>query len=672
MPIRLPKLSSLRSFHLYVATVILAGAGAIIITLPRAQLADVASAPFWLFAALLLLAELRPIEWLGRHGGAEVTASWTFSFALLLLTPEWAIIVTAVACLTAEAVHRKGPVRMLFNTAQIVVSLTIAALVLRALAPAPPVPGGVTAEWLFAVTLAGASAFLLNGLLTCTVLALHRRRTVVGTIRQGLLQNLSTDGMLLALAPVFAVLAQLAFGIVPFLLLTAWAVYRSTVLAVRREHEATHDQLTGLANRRYFTDQAQDALQAATKRNASVALALIDLNSFKEINDLLGHHIGDRVLQVVARRLNDCRRAGDLAARLGGDEFAVLLRDAGTPADASAAAERLHAELSRPCVVEGFPLSITGSFGVSLAPDHGSDVDTLLQNADVAMYRAKQDDGGVTLYSNESDRFGKSRMGLLTEVQRAIECHEFLLHWQPKVDIHTGEVVGAEALVRWDHPSLGLVPPDEFIPLAEHTDLMGPFTEAVLDLALGQARSWADDGLVIDVSVNGSARTLHDLQFPGAVRRLLTKWDLPAHALDIEITENTMLADPVRTRAVVHDLRSIGVSLSIDDFGTGYSSLANLRDLPVSRVKIDRSFVRDMVRVHGDQVIVRSIIDLAGNLGLGTVAEGVEDRETLDLLRSLGCDVAQGYLLSRPLPAADFVAWLDRPLVLSEGGDTAS
>jgi len=383
-----------------------------------------------------------------------------------------------------------------------------------------------------------------------------------------------------------------------------------------------------------------------------MAVLLIDLNRFKEINDSLGHRVGDEILRQLGPRLSSVLRAGDSLARLGGDEFGLLLAPPGDRSVACQVAERLHEVLKQPFPLANVTLRIDASTGIAIAPLHGDDADTLLQKADVAMYEAKRSQLAWTVYSPQRDIHTKQRLELVEDLRNAIDSGELVLHYQPKLDLHTDRITGAEALVRWDHPIKGLLAPGVFVDLAEHTGLIGPLTINVLGQAVRQCADWCRGGLVPHVAVNLSAANLLDDELPNTLARLLRDERVPGSCLTLEITENSVMADPDRSLVVLDELRSLGCELSVDDFGTGFSSLKYLRDLPVSELKLDRSFLLNL----GDDravSIVRSTVDLAHSLGLRMVAEGVEDEATLDLLRSMGCDVAQGYLISRPVPAAE-------------------
>ena len=428
--------------------------------------------------------------------------------------------------------------------------------------------------------------------------------------------------------------------------------------AKTNEYQAFHDVLTGLANRALFKDRVQQAIREGERESRLLAVMLMDLDRFKEINDTLGHHKGDQVLKQVADRLNEVLRDTDTVARLGGDEFAVLLPHIPDPAAALHVAEKICENLTRPMAIEGMSLEVRASIGISFFPGHGEDVDLLLQRADVAMYLAKASGNAYEVYTAERDQYSPARLALVSELRRAMEDEEFVLYYQPKVDLQTGESYMVEALIRWDHPMRGMIPPNDFIPLAEHTGLIEPLTMYVLDKALRQVSQWREQDLDLTVAVNMSPRNLLDLRFPEHVDELLKKWKLPPGCLQLEITESTLVSDPTRAMGILSRLNQMRVEMSIDDFGTGYSSLGHLSQLPVKELKIDKSFVMNMVNDESDAIIVRSTIDLGRNLGLRVVAEGVETAEIWRQLVVLGCDYAQGFYRSRPMPAAEMPRWL--------------
>ena len=428
--------------------------------------------------------------------------------------------------------------------------------------------------------------------------------------------------------------------------------------AAENEHQALHDALTGLPNRRMFQAAVDEAI--ARDPDGAAVVVLMDLDRFKDVNDSLGHGVGDLLLRDAGHRLQ--QRAGErgLVARLGGDEFAVLLPGSVRHRAAPEAAALLRS-FEEPFAVGGLSLSVYASVGVAVAPEHGSDPTTLLQRADVAMYSAKASSGGVEVYAPDRDRHSVRRLALSGDLHHAIEAGQLVVHYQPKADLSTGMVVGAEALVRWQHPSLGLVPPDEFIPLAEQTALIRPLTSVVLEAALRAAAGWqAVDGVRIPVAVNLSLRSLLDTSIAEDVGTLLSRTGVAPGDLTLEITESAVMEDAAHTTAALDRLDQLGVRLSIDDFGTGYSSLSYLKDLPVDEVKIDKSFVLELAEGSRDEAIVRSVIELGHNLGLAVVAEGVENPGTWSVLQRLGCDTAQGYLLGRPMPDADFRRWVAR------------
>lgn len=422
------------------------------------------------------------------------------------------------------------------------------------------------------------------------------------------------------------------------------------------EYQALHDDLTGLPNRAYFYQKVREAIQ--TDPDNRMAVLLMDLDLFKDINDTLGHQRGDRVLRELGRRLHQLLRApGTVVARLGGDEFGILLA---RPQDADGAdvAKQLLETLGQGIMLEDLDIALRASIGVAFSPEHGRDVDALVQRADVAMYQAKAARSGYSIYAPERDPYSTERLELMGELRRAIQNMELVLYYQPEVDLQTRRIASVEALIRWQNPRRGLLLPDRFIPLAEHSGLMRSLTREVLTMALGQCRTWRDAGMDLTVAVNVAAANLLDLQFPHEVDSLLRDRGVPPSRLKLEITEGTIMADPVRARAVLTRLHAMGVRLSVDDFGTGYSSLAYLTELPVDEVKIDKSFVTEMETDTSDAVIVRAIIDLGRNLGLQVIAEGVEREGTWNQLAALGCDLAQGYYISPPLTEKALSVWL--------------
>ena len=435
-------------------------------------------------------------------------------------------------------------------------------------------------------------------------------------------------------------------------------------LVDRLRHDAYHDALTGLPNRRRFSTALDEAIAVRPAPNEVVAVVLLDLDSFKDVNDTLGHVAGDQLLAEVGHRLRDVAPQGALVARMGGDEYALLLR---LPSASAAQREGLAllAALTEPIDVEGMSIDARASVGIALFPDHAVDGGTLLQRAEVAMYEAKGAVRQVQTYQPAMDSRSTRRLSLVSELRRAIEEQHLTVYYQPKVSLADQELVGVEALVRWHHPERGVIDPDDFIPIAEHTGLIGVLTSYVLESALRQCRAWLDEDRYLHVAVNVSTRSLVDSDFADDVDRLLHLTGVPASMLTLEITESSVMSDIDRALPTLHRLRDRGVRLSVDDFGTGHSSLTYLRRLPVDEVKIDKTFVLNMATDSGDLAIVRAIVDLGRHLGLTVVAEGVESEIAYTLLRDIGCDMVQGFLLSRPVPYERLETWIRARTVLA-------
>jgi diguanylate cyclase (GGDEF)-like protein len=455
-----------------------------------------------------------------------------------------------------------------------------------------------------------------------------------------------------------------AFLVVGLGLLVLWlGLFRTVATASRQlrrhaertDYEAAHDGLTGLPNRTLLLDCIEKALRESDDGGA---LLLLGIDRFREVNDTLGHTHGDALIVAVGRRLDEFAGEGDVVARLGGDEFAVLLRAIDGESGARSAAEQVRDALRTPFEVAGLSLAIDVSLGLALLPasSAGSDLDaytdaeTILRQADVAMSEAKHGHAGLAVYASEHDHHSTEQLQLLGELRLAIDQRQLLLHYQPKFDLVTGEVRGVEALVRWQHPERGLVPPDSFVPTAERTGLINALTDYVLDMALGKAAYWLEHGLSVPMAVNISARSLLDAGFPDRVLAALSARRIPPASLILEITETTIMEDPAHALAALQRLHDAGVYLSIDDFGTGYSSLAYLKRLPVDEIKIDRSFISSLTVDARDRLIVASTVSLGRALGLDVVAEGVEDEQTAAALQTLGCDLAQGFHFGRPEP----------------------
>jgi diguanylate cyclase (GGDEF)-like protein/PAS domain S-box-containing protein len=428
-------------------------------------------------------------------------------------------------------------------------------------------------------------------------------------------------------------------------------------------HQALHDSLTGLHNRTYLRGQTSAALGTPRRQAGSVALILVDLDGFKEVNDSLGHATGDHLLVALAERLTKLIREGDTVARLGGDEFAVLLHNVGSRSDAERAARRIHDALAGPVEIDGMQLSLNASLGIALA-EEGHDSGTLMQHADLAMYHAKRTRTGLAFYeAAEHDEHARERLELLSQLRPAIEHGQLRVHYQPKVSLHDGDPFGVEALVRWDHPDKGLLAAGRFVDLAEHSGLMLAVTKVVLDTAVADFRAWRRAGLQLELAINLSASLLHDESVASMILRRLRAAGVPTREIVLEITETALLTAPTVARRSLEALSDAGVRVSLDDFGTGHSSLSHLRQYPISELKIDKSFVDGAVRDERDRALIRSIVGLGTHVGLSVIAEGIEHDDTRRALLDVGVTRGQGYLFAQPMSAADLTAWMERVAV---------
>ncbi len=419
-------------------------------------------------------------------------------------------------------------------------------------------------------------------------------------------------------------------------------------------HLAYNDLLTDLPNRLSLHDDIDRAITRARKDSRSFALIVINLDRFEEINNTLGHNNGDLILQGVAVRLKGIFLHPHTVARLGGDEFAVLIQGADTDS-ARIGAERIIGEIKRPFPVADLLVEVSSSIGIAFFPGHGEDVHTLIRRGEMAMYAAKRTESGVCVYSSEFDQYSPARLALMGELRHAIEQDQLFLLYQPKIDLKTGKTIGVEALVRWQHPKSGVIPPNDFIHLAERGGLIKELTLWVLKDVLSKSRGWLKSGIEVSVAINLSVKSLHNPHLLDQIKKLLMTWGITPGAVRFEITESIIMSDPRLAMEIITDLTSMGIRFSIDDFGTGYSSLGYLQRLPVDEIKIDKSFVMNMMKDDNNLKIVRSVIELGHSLGLKVVAEGVEDKETYDKLVLLDCDLAQGYYMSRPIPLSAFI-----------------
>jgi diguanylate cyclase (GGDEF)-like protein len=659
---------------------IVVGWAALAVSVAELVIADGVSSPAAMLAlmALVVFGELRPVV-TSRSYGEGITPSIAFTFAILFVWGPWpALIAQALASLVADVAARKAWWRTAVNPAQYAISFLLAWAAMSAWGyrAAPGAPHHVTASDLWVMALAWLVYFVVNNVIVSGILSAYAGERFTTLFLEDFGYLVVSNFSVLVISPLVALAVGTSVWWVPLLLPPLFAIYRTSAMSLEKEHQANHDELTGLPNRKFLLERLDQALGEAAGRR--VGLFLLDLDRFKEVNDTLGHQMGDRLLEHVATRIRGALRPQDLVARLGGDEFAVLLPSVPDAAAATEVALRIQSALAEPFRFEGVLLELEASVGIALYPDHGADVQQLQRSADVAMYLAKEERSGVEVYSSDKDRNSTTRLGLLGSLRQGIDGGQLELHYQPKVSLGYGAVVGVEALVRWRHPHRGLIFPDEFIPLAEHSGLMHRLTAHVVDTALAQAAEWWALGLEIPVAVNVSARDLHASMLAEVVDRGLTVHGLPSHALRLELTERVLMSDPARVGDTLAALEQLGVRLSLDDFGTGYSSLVLLQRLPVTEIKVDQSFVKRLGTSPDDAKIVRSIVDLAHALGIEAVAEGVETEEVWDMLGNLGCDSAQGWYVSRPLPAERATEWLlrhpsrSRTLRMLRGGQMGS
>jgi diguanylate cyclase len=500
--------------------------------------------------------------------------------------------------------------------------------------------------WCLAMLVIAAAAWLPAR--RAPVMVTTRRTLIFPSAFAAVAVGVLVYGQSVRLNPVAVALAVLA--LLTVMVRMALLLRETATLAVSRRLSLT-DDLTGLANRRAFTAEVEGAVADEQR----CALLMIDLDQFKELNDTLGHHVGDELLRGVGPRLSATMRPGDIVARLGGDEFGVLIKNADTET-ATVAASRLRAALGRPYALAGISLHVGASIGIAVFPEHAEDANTLLRHADVAMYEAKRGRTGHGVYASEGDHHSRDRLELAGEMRHALANDELTLHYQPVAELATGKLLGVEALVRWRHPERGMLAPGAFLPAIEHTELMRELSRRVLAMAICQAGAWFRLDRPWRVAANLSATDLLDRSLVDDVSSLLRRYGTPARRLTLEVTESVLMTDPARAMQVLGELRGLGVQLALDDFGTGWSSLTHLQRMPVHEIKIDRSFVAAMATEANSAAIVSSTVDLAHALGLRVVAEGIEDEATWRRLRDVGCDAAQGYHLSRPLPAAEFEA----------------
>lgn len=657
---------------LYMLGATLAGAGLIAVSSlgadPR-ELGALAVQPLtWVLLCMIVLGELRPIDVPGQSSGNGAPTSLPFSFALVILHGlPVAALIQATATVVAGFARTHAPHRTAFNAAQYTLSLGVADAVLRL--PPPEALQEVrssAAGELLAVALAGIAYFAVNRVLVLCAVAMHERVPLRQVLLKGLAQQVYVNGVLLSLAPLVVVAAVHSVLYVPLFALPLGALYASATLSVKRDHQAKHDELTGLANRKFLTERARQEIAHAHQSGGRVGLLLLDLDRFKEVNDTLGHPTGDRLLQTVARRLTHSVRPGDLVSRLGGDEFAVLLPQVRDTASAGEVAARLRDALAEPVRLDGLDFDLQASVGIAIFPSDAPDFELLMQRADVAMYVAKADRTGVEPYDPGKDRNSTARLSLYSELRRGLSEGALEMYYQPKVALGDERPIGLEALARWRHPRRGLLTPQEFMPVVEQSNLLRSFTRQVLDLTLSRSAQWRADGL--PVAVNLGLRELLDPVLPATVASALREHGVAPERLVLEIGEDSLITDTEAVTAAVHRLRDLGVGLTLDDFGTGHFTLAQLAGLPVDEVKIHESFTQRLVdRSDRGHTVVRAAIALVKALGMRATAEGVQSRELAQAARDTGCHAAQGHHFAPPLTAGETTAW-----VCARNGGTAA
>jgi diguanylate cyclase (GGDEF)-like protein len=619
-------------------------------------------------AIFYVLGEVHSVGWLRRQGGGEVTPGWAFAYALLLFgSPTVALLTTAVATVVPDVARRKGILRGAFNVSQTVISLSTATLLLTVVGRTAPL--GATADldllWLTAILFGAALIFVANSVLTAVIIAIHQGVSMRAMLRQATGLSVSADGALLALSPLFVIAADFNLMTTPLLGVIAYLVFNSARLALEREHRASHDHLTSLLNARAFHDHLEAHLAAKSNRASSGCVLLLDLDGFKQINDRLGHHVGDETLRAVGRRLVFGRDTGAVGCRLGGDEFAVIFPEPSTENEALTVGRLVADLLAEPLIVNGFPLTIAASIGVVLINDEHTTADEVMRSADVAMYDAKRRRSVVALASpRRADTQSAGRLSLLNDLDAALnENGQLRMVYQPVIELRSGRVVGFEALVRWSHPTQGLIMPGDFIAMAENTDLIEGITERVIGLVARDGKQLLTLDPQLRLSFNVSTKNLRSRHFPELVLNTIEREGLTAPNFIVEVTESAFDVQPEITSDVIARLRTSGLTVAMDDFGAGYSWFSRLLDLPVDSVKIDRSLISDMTNDPRRFLVVRAIIELAHAMGLGCTAEGIEDIEIIAQLRALGCDHAQGFAIAKPMSADEALTWLaERPL----------
>jgi diguanylate cyclase (GGDEF)-like protein len=654
---------SLRRWSLFALTwhvAVWGGAAALIAAVVSLEAPSGLPAPLLVLLALALIAELRPVV-LPGNDPYGVIVSDAFVFAILYvygIVP--ALLAQAVVTVASELLRRKALWKVAFNVGQYTLSLLAVWPVMLVVGETPSLAAptasfaGSDVGWMAATWVV---YFLVNTTLVAGVSA-DEGQTFVESFFEDFWYYLLTHFAVFVLSPVVALVALGAWQMLPLLLLPLFAVHRAAEISREKDHAASHDVLTGLPNRRLMAARAAEAAAAHERDGTAMAVLLLDLNRFKEVNDTLGHAAGDQVLQIAAQRLQRAVRPGDTVSRLGGDEFAIVLPEIGDALRAVEVAARVRQSLREPLHLDQSLLDLDASIGIALIPDHAACVEDLLRRADVAMYLAKENRTHIEVYRAEHESGTTGRLSILGGLRRALDDRDLVVHYQPIVAVDSYDVVGMEALVRWRHPVRGLLPPSEFLPVAETSGLMHRLTGFVIEDAVAQAAAWRTLGLRVPASVNVSLRDLAGGALVDACARALSEHGVDGDLLRLEVTERQLMAEPDAVARTVERLAELGVRLSLDDFGTGFASLVLLRRLPVAHLKVDASFVRRLHLGEDDRAIVRSIVDLAHAMGMTAIAEGVESAAVWEQVRALGCDAAQGWHVAVDMPPHEALEWL--------------
>jgi len=644
-------------------------AGAVILGLSAADLRDLphlALYPmFWVIAGMVVTGEIWRVATPGQSGSDSTAVSRTITVAALLFWGFPIAVLLRAASILVVGLARNSPHRVVFNAAQLSLSLAAAQLVLwlRGVSPSrlhPLIPA--TNRILLDLLLAGLAYFVVNFFLVTCAISLSARMPVRSVIRAKLPYQAAVHFVLFATAPLLVLAMRSGSAVIVALFaFPLVAIYFNAAKSAQREHQANHDELTGLLNRKLLARRSNEALASASLTGTRAGFLLIDLDrstGLKQVNDTLGHAVGDRLLQIVAHRLSHSVRPGDVVARLGGDEFAVLLPSVKEAAAAREVASRLRAALAEPVRLEAMTFQVEASVGIAIYPDDADSFDQLMQRADVAMYLAKERHSGIERYVAEADRNSAERLALASDLRTAVLRGEIELYFQPKIRLADGKTIGMEALARWPHPRRGVLAAAEFVGLAEQSHLITELTEQVIDKALGQTARWWADNLPVQVCVNLPARDLLSIHLTDMIRQALKRHGLPPDALRLDINEQVLAGKPTRAAATVTELVELGVGVSLDDFGTGYSSLAQLTRLGISEVKLDPDLVAGLPGCRERSMTVKSLVRLAQSLGIRSIGEGVENEATATALRLIGCDGAQGWHFARPLNAIMATEWL--------------